>query len=244
MSPIGGYFTHPVLYWVGMDLAAASAEETEAFRRHYADVHRREVVDRNPGFELSHQYELAQPDPRGSYGPRWLTIYELSDDKALAEYLERHERPGAPAMGWTPGPPAWRDKRSTSWRMMWRLGDSVGAPSGDPSFLRVIGMDPPPGGDDRELAEFNEFYSRSHLDEVMSSTPYSLGARYERVPEFSPRPDDAPRYCAAYEADAAQAAELDRIRSARATQPAQRSAGPPAWQQRQTRWRLSYRRVA
>ena len=244
MSPIGGYFTHPILYWVGMDLAPASAEETEAFRRHYADVHRREVVERNPGFELSHQYELTQPDPRGLYGPRWLTIYELSGEQALAGYLDRHERPGAPAMGWTPGPPVWRDKRSTTWRMMWRRGDVAGAPSGAPASLRLIGMDPAADSDDRQLAEFNEFYSGVHVPEVMSSTPFALGARYERVPEFSPRPADAPRYCAAYEAGAGQTAELDRIRSARSAQPAKRSEGPPAWQRRQTRWRLSYRRVA
>jgi hypothetical protein len=195
-APVAGYFSQPIMYWVGMDLGECSPDELTQFRRHYADVHRLEVVERNPGFVVSHQYEMAEPDPRGKHGPRWLTIYEIDGEQSLADYLERHESPDAKPMGWTPGPAVWAEKRSTPWRMMWRRTLTTGTPSVDPDTLRVIGMDPAPGSDAVALAEFDEFYSTVHVPEVMGSTPFDHAARYERVSGFHSRPDDAPRFCA------------------------------------------------
>lgn len=244
VGPIGTYFTNPITYWVGMDLAPASPSELAEFRRHYADVHRREVVERNPGFVLSHQYELAEPDPRGNHGPRWLTIYELSGDDALEGYLARHEAPGAVKMAWTPGPPVWRDKRKTSWRMMWRRAEAIGTPSGAPELVRIVGLDPAPGADAAQIDRFDAFHTAVHVPEVMRSTPFDLGVRYLREPRFHPRPAETPRLCGLYEADAAKADELERIRSQRAARPAERTSGPPVWTGRTTRWRLTYRRTA
>jgi hypothetical protein len=232
------------MYWVGMDLTPASQNEIEQFRRHYAEVHSREVVEHNPGFVLSHQYELSQPDPRGNHGPRWLTIYELSGDDALAGYLERHEAPGAVKPAWTPGPPVWRDKRRTTWRMMWRRAEVLGAPSGAPELLRVVGLDPAPDADADQIREFDAFHAGTHVPEVMRSTPFDLGARYLREPTFAPRPPLTPRLCGLYEADADRATELARIREHRAVRPADRTPGPPVWTGRTTRWRLTYRRIA
>jgi hypothetical protein len=237
-------FTHPIMYWVGMDLAECTPTELEQFRRHYADVHRVEVVERNPGFVTSQQYELAEPDPRGKPGPRWLTIYEIDGEQSLADYLERHESPGAKAMGWTPGPAVWADKRSTVWRMMWRRQVTVGAPSPEPDTLRVIGMDPAPSSDAAALAEFDAFYTDVHVPEVMGSTPFDHAARYERAPEFHARPADTPRFCALYEGGADKTEELAAIRAQRSEQAAPRRSGPAAWAGRDTKWRLTYRRVA
>lgn len=238
------YFAQPIMYWVGMDLAPSTPTELAQFRRHYADVHRVEVVERNPGFVLSHQYELAEPDPRGKHGPRWLTIYEIDSEQGLADYLERHESPNAKPMRWTPGPPVWAEKRSTVWRIMWRRQLAVGTPSASPDILRVIGMDPAPGSDAAALAEFDRFYSTVHVPEIMSSTPFDSAARYERAPEFHARPVNSPRFCAVYEGGADKTAQLEAIRTQRAATAAPRSSGPAAWAGRDTKWRLTYRRVA
>ena len=244
VSTAAGYFSQPFMYWVGMDLAPATPTEIGQFRRHYADVHRVEVVERNPGFVISHQYELAEPDPRGKHGPRWLTIYEIDSDDSLAAYLERHEAPDAQPMGWTSGPPVWAEKRSTPWRMMWRRRLTNGQPSASPDTLRLIGMDPAPGSDAAAMAEFDEFYSQVHVPEIMAATPFDHAARYERVPEFHARPGDAPRFCALYEGGSDKTAQLEEIRAQRAAKAAPHASGPAAWAGRDTKWRLTYRRVA
>jgi hypothetical protein len=241
---VSDYFTSPIMYWVGMDLAESTPDEVAEFKRHYGEVHRIEVVERNPGFVTSHQYELHMPDPRGKHGPRFLTIYEIASEAALADYLERHEGPHAKNMGWSPGPDVWRDKRSTVWRLMWRQQLQFGIPSDSPDTLRVIGMDPGPGSDARAIAEYDDYYSNVHVPDIMTSTPFDHAARYELAQELPPRPADAPRYCAMYECGADKTEKLDAVRAARTAAAVVRPPGPVAWENRDTKWRLTYRRIA
>jgi hypothetical protein len=78
-------FAYPFMYWVGMNTPpdtdpAAVAE----FSQFYSTVHVPEVVASNPGFVRGTRYEILQPDPRGDYGPRWLAVYDMDGEAALA----------------------------------------------------------------------------------------------------------------------------------------------------------------
>ena len=70
-----GVFTHPFMYWVGMNTAAdTSQEELAKFNDFYSNTHVPEVVTSNPGFVRATRYELYEPDPRGDHDTcRWWT---------------------------------------------------------------------------------------------------------------------------------------------------------------------------
>ena len=71
------------MYWVGMDTAPETgASELAEFNRFYSQVHLPEVVAGNSGFVRATRYELAGPDPRGDFGPRWLAVYEMDGEAA------------------------------------------------------------------------------------------------------------------------------------------------------------------
>lgn len=235
-------FGNPAMYWVGMDVSGASAQELDAFHRHYDEVHAPEVLALEPGPVMVHRYRLTGPDPRGRPAPQWLCVYEFADTAAAAAYLARQWGPPAGRPRFTPGPAVWTRKKTTVWRILWHQVTSRGRTGGRPELIRVIGMDPAADHTDAELAAFDDHYTNVHLGQAMASLPYGRGTRYERGPSFAPQPPSTPRYCAVYEA---AAAEVDGVRAALAENGPRPPAGtePRAWRERRTGWRLSYERV-
>ena len=70
-------------YWVGMDIPAdTSAADVAAFNDFYNNVHRKEVLEANPGFLRGRRYELAQDDTRRPRGPRFLVCYDIESKEA------------------------------------------------------------------------------------------------------------------------------------------------------------------
>ena len=72
-------FSHPFMYWVGMNTAPnTDAAALAAFNTFYSKTHLPEVVASNPGVVRGWRYELLQPDPRGDLDPdgwrsmRWM----------------------------------------------------------------------------------------------------------------------------------------------------------------------------
>jgi hypothetical protein len=230
------------MYWVGMNVTGASAQELDAFNRHYNEVHAPEVLALEPGPALVHRYRLVDPDPRGRLGPDWLCVYEFADTTAADAYLTRQWGPLAGRPSFTPGPPVWTEKKETVWRILWHRVATRGEPSGMPELLRMVGMDPVADHTAAELDAFNEHYTNVHLAEAMASVPYGHGSRHVLGEGFEPQPASTPRYCAVYEA---AAAELDDVRTALATNGTRppNPAEPRAWRERRVQWRLSYERV-
>lgn len=108
-----------------------------------------------------------------------------------------------------------------------------------------VGINTAPGTDDTALAEFNTFYNKTHLPEVLASNPgFVRGTRYELL-QPDPRGDFGPRWLAVYEMDSEAAA---RTYAQRNDGPAQGrpayTPGPAAWQQMQIVWRMMWRRLA
>ena len=112
-------------------------------------------------------------------------------------------------------------------------------------FMYWVGMNTAPNTDAAGLAEFDAFYSKTHVPEVLSSNPgFVRGWRYELL-HPDPRGDFGPRWLAVYEMDGEAAARTY----------AQRNDGPPegrptytpgsaVWQQTQGMWRMIWRRIS
>src|SRR5207302_1505215 len=102
-----------------------------------------------------------------------------------------------------------------------------------------VGTNVPADTDATDLAEFNAFYTDTHVPEVMAGGGYARATRFELYREFAHPAPGCPRFCAIYEADA----EATETRAARRAVRATLSPGPPVWAQRDTVWRLVYRRI-
>jgi hypothetical protein len=232
-------FTSPLMYWVGIDTPGASDAQLAEFNSFYDDFHLPEVVAGNQGFVRAHRYELQRPDSRGDLGPRWLAVYEMADDAAAAAYLAQNA--GAPTQrpSYTPLPDAWRAIAKIRWRIIWRQIAEAGSLEEPPYSIFLVGIDPPAGADDAAIAEFNDFYTGTHLPEVMAAAGFGRGTRYERERALAHPEPGCPRYLADYEADQTVGKELE------ANPPvfSGMTPGPPVWEQHVTPWRLVYNRV-
>jgi hypothetical protein len=229
------------LYWVGMDTdPRTTPEELAEFNRFYSTTHVRDVIAAHPGFVSASRYELLDPDERGGVhrGPRWLAVYEMTDEAAALQYLKDNERPWLHRKRYSPWPPA-RKRAKTVWRMIWRQISVTGAIDQPSESAYMVGMNVPAETDAKGLADFNAFYTEKHVPEVMAYGGYARGTRVDLYREFAHPAPGCPRFCAVYEADAAATAERETRRIARGSL----SSGPPAWENRDTVWRLVYRRI-
>ena len=234
-------FAHPFLYWVGMDTDPRTTPEALAeFNQFYSTTHLGEVLAAHPGFVSASRYELLDPDPRGGVhcGPRWLAVYEIADEAAARQYIKDNERPWLHRRRYSPWPSA-RKRARTVWRMIWRQISTTGSTDRAPESVFMVGMNVPAETDATGLAEFNAFYTQTHVPEVMAYGGYARGTRFELYREFAHPAPGCPRFCAIYEADAAATQARAARRAARGTL----SSGPPTWEQRDTVWRLVYRRI-
>jgi hypothetical protein len=232
-------FTSPLMYWVGIDTDSASDDQLAEFNAFYSDVHLPEVVAGNPGFVRAQRYELARPDSRGDFGPRWLAVYEMADDAAAAAYLAQNAGSPTQRASYTPLPDVWRAIAKIRWRIIWRQIAEAGSLEEPPYSIFLVGIDPPADADDAAIAEFNAFYNGTHLPEVMAAAGFGRGTRYEREHGLAHPEPGCPRYLANYEADQAVGKKLE------ASPPAfgGLTPGPPVWEQHVTPWRLVYNRI-
>jgi hypothetical protein len=229
------------MYWVGMDLdPAMSSTEKDELSDFYSRVHVPEVVAANPGFVGGSRYELLDPDPRGGVhaGPRWLAAYELENEAAAQTYAQRNDGPGVNQPSYTPFPET-RKHLTIVWRMLWHQLAVCGSATQSPESIFMVGMNVPSDTDAAGLAEFNTFYTNTHVPEVMAYGGYARGTRFELHRAFMHPDPGCPRFCAVYEADA----EATEHRNDRRADRPPLTSGPPTWEKHDTLWRLVYRRL-
>ena len=229
------------MYWVGMDTdPRTSPQALEEFNHFYNTTHVHEVVAAHPGFVSVSRYELLDQDPRGGAhrGPRWLAAYEMENEDAAVHYINDNERPWLHRRKYSPWPAA-RKRAKTTWRMIWRQIASRGESNQPPESIFIVGMNVPADASEPGLAEFNTFYTQTHVPEVMEYGGYARGTRFELYRSFAHPEPGCPRFCAIYEADAAATED----RNARRENRPALSSGPPVWEQHDTLWRLVYRRI-
>lgn len=234
-------------YWVGMDIPAdTSTADVASFNDFYTHVHRLEVLASNPGFLRGRRYELAQDDTRGPRGPRFLAAYDIESEAAAQLYISRNDGPAAGKPIYSDGPSAWQ-KRQTKWRLMWQhvLNNPQQAQVSDSPFMYLVGMNAADGADEIALSQFNDFYNTIHVPEVMTGYGFESGARYKILREFLHPNSGAPHFLAMYGIkDHATAQAFMKARLSADPSGNSFSDGPPSWQKRDTKWRLTYRQVA
>src|SRR5215470_11979702 len=198
-------FEHPFMYWVGMDTDPRTTPEALAeFNHFYSTTHVHEVIAAHPGFVSVSRYELVDPDSRAGaehHGPRWLAAYEMQDQAAAEQYVKDNARPWLHRQKYSPWPAA-RKKAKTVWRMIWRQVSVTGTADAPPESIFMVGMNVPADTDEKGLAEFNSFYTETHVPEVMQYGGYNRGTRFELYRAFAHQEPGCPRFCAIYEADA------------------------------------------
>jgi hypothetical protein len=231
------------MYWVGMNTPEASDADLADFNDFYSNVHVREVVSSNPGFIRGTRYELHEQDARGDFGPRWLAIYEMDGEEAASSYVERNDGPPEARPKYTPGPPLWQQYEGR-WRLIWhRLfpeeGDlgTAAAP-----YLFIVGMDVPADTNADDLKDFSDFYTNTHVPEVVALGDFLRGSRFELRNQLRHPEPGSPRFLAVYEGDE-KALETRSRRAANPSTDSPLSSGPPAWEAHVTAWRLMYRRI-
>ena len=231
-------FEAPYCYWIGLDTPTGAPADVEAFNEFYDNVHVPEVLAANEGMIAASRFELVRPDPRGDFGPRWLAVYELADDHAATEYVRRNSRGAADRPDYSAGPQLWQDM-TPRWRVIWKRTVEVGEASRhDCQLLFTVGMSVPESTSPGDLAQFNEFYNSVHLSEVMRWGGFARACRFALHESLLHPQPGAPMFCATYESAGAAPFES----SASAPAPAF-TDGPPAWEARDTRWRLMYRQL-
>lgn len=231
-------FAADYMYWVGIDTdPAGTPAQLAEFDEFYTRAHLPEVLEANPGFFAAARYRLEGPDPRGDVGPTWLTAYAIRDQASADQYVSREHDPAAERPAFTRGPDLWKSM-SPRWRIVWRQVYAVGARATAPDDILMVGMDPAAGASPQEVAEFDEYYSGTHVPEVLESGKYRAGTRFEQYDAFvHRRPDGCPRFCAVYEGDGAGGVSGPPPQG-------ERPLGPAVWENRDTKWRLRYRRVS
>jgi hypothetical protein len=236
----------PYTYWVGMDIPAdTSAADVAAFNDFYSNVHKPEVLAGNPGFLRGRRYELAQDDTRGPRGPRFIAAYDIESKEAAQLYITCNDGPASGRPVYSDGPAAWQ-KRSTKWRLMWQhvLNNPEAAQVSASPYMYLVGMNEAAGSGEAELAQFNEFYNTIHVPEVLAGYGFVTGARYKNMRTFLHPEPGAPNFLAMYGIkDEAEAQAFMKARLSADPGGNSFSAGPPPWQNRDTKWRLTYRLV-
>ena len=233
-------------YWVGMDIPAdSSATDVAAFNDFYSNVHKPEVLAGNPGFLRGRRYELAQDDTRGARGPRFIAAYDIESKEAAQLYISRNDGPASGRPVYSDGPAAWQ-QRNTKWRLMWQhvLNNPAAAQVSASPYMYLVGMNEAAGSGEAELAQFNEFYNTIHVPEVLAGYGFVTGARYKNMRTFLHPEPGAPNFLAMYgikDEAAAKSFMKDRLAAVPGASPF--SDGPPPWQNRDTKWRLTYRLV-
>jgi hypothetical protein len=172
--------------------------------------------------EAPTRYELIAVAARGFRPPRFLTSAPVADGAGLA------------GEG-TDGGPGFEGLRSV-WSLLYRSMAETGPQGEAPYAIYLLGVDPPVGASEEELASFNDFYTHVHLPEVAERRHALRAERFELVDAIRPPYQGPPRFLAVYEVD-----EEGASHRRHAGPPYRR--GPDVWQRHTTPWRLWYRRL-
>lgn len=112
-------------------------------------------------------------------------------------------------------------------------------------YMYWVGMNPPADATPSQVTEFDDFYTGTHLGEVLASNPgFKRASRYELIQQ-DPDGDFGPRWLAVYEmageaAARGYAARNDGPAAGRPTY----TPGPELWTRNETSWRMIWRKVS
>ena len=203
----------PVTSWTGWDVRGGASAEPGAA----------EAFARGAPSDLGApaRYELLAVAGRGFRPPRFLNVVPHSE-----------ESPAGPDVGASSSMEGLRQ----TWTLLYRQVAETGPAVVAPFAIFLLGVNPPEGATDEELAVFNDFYTTVHLPEVAERRHALRAVRFELLRAVRPPYQGAPRFLATYEVDETSAANRRHVGPPYA-------AGPEVWQRHTTPWRLWYRRL-
>ena len=203
----------PVTSWTGWDVRGGASAEPGAA----------EAFGRGAPSELGPRarYELLAVAGRGFRPPQFLSVIPLSDENPDPDDGSESKMEGL---------------RQT-WSLLYRQVAQTGPRVVAPYAIFLLGVNPPDGVTDEELATFNDFYTAVHMPEVAERRHALRAVRFELLRAVRPPYQGAPRFLTTYEVDETSAANRRHVGPPYA-------AGPEVWQRHTTPWRLWYRRLA
>src|SRR5581483_3371937 len=115
----------------------------------------------------------------------------------------------------------------------------------DTPYMYWVGMNTAPDTSEKDLADFNDFYTNVHMREVVNNNPGFVRATRYELHEPDVRGDFGPRWLVMYEMEDEAAARgyIARNDGPPEGRPTY-TKGPAAWQNYQGWWRLLWNRVA
>ncbi|RKS77074.1 hypothetical protein BZB76_2443 [Actinomadura pelletieri DSM 43383] len=233
-------FSSDFLYWIALDFAGSDPADIERFNRFHDETHVPEVLSRHPGFAAAHRYALRRPDPRGDFGGGYLTAYEVQDEQAVTDYLTATTA-GEP---YSTDPPFWPELLTNRWRVVYEKLAETGPSTGTPDLIYIIGIDPPSDIADDELAEFDAFYTNTHMPEAVSNAGFSRGTRYKVRHTLEHPAPGCPFYLVVYELAGDTDELLAETQRKLGWEGPWWTQGPTSWTRRTTPWRLWYRHIS
>ncbi|WUI01538.1 hypothetical protein OHR68_06875 [Spirillospora sp. NBC_00431] len=238
-------FSSDFLYWIAIDFGSSDPADIARFNRFYDETHIPEVLDRHPGFAAAHRYALHRPDPRGDFGGGYLAAYEIEDEEAVTAYLTATTADGSgDRPRYSADPPLWPDLLTNRWRVVYEKIAETAPSTGTPDMIYIIGIDPPADIRDDELAEFDAFYTNTHMPEAVSNAGFSRGTRY-KVRRTLEHPDPGcPFYLVVYELAGVSDELVAETQRKLGRQGPWWSPGPSSWTRHTTPWRLWYRNIS
>jgi hypothetical protein len=219
----------PVTLWSGITVNSDDPEVVGAIDRFYGNGYLEEIGAKNPDLAGGHRYELLAPDRHRGFGAKYLTAFDLPDERAAQRCAERADLLSVPS-----APPAWQAGADTSWSLLYRYLNETAPALNRPFAIYMVGVDPPPGLDASGMEEFNEFYTNVHVPEVARRRRSLRASRYELLKELLVPPEGRPQFLAIYEVDEKGASVTRHIGGGY-------TRGPEVWRKHKTPWRLWYR---
>lgn len=238
-----GSFDAPMTYVVGLNAECEDRLELAEFTYFYAHVHLPEVLRENPGFLAGTQFELVVPDSRQDIGPRFLTSYDIADRESADKYLKRSASDTAQYGAYTAGPRLWQENCDPAWRLTYARLAEYGTKPSSLFGIFIVGIDAPAGASAHELEDFDDFYTRVHIAELIDNFGFSRAIRYRKHHEIRYPPPGCPEFLAVYEASNPGVMMAGRRAFAESATAGKFTCGPAVWQAHTTPWRLWYRHL-
>lgn len=230
-------FSYPFMYWVGMDVSTDDPEALETVNRDYQG-HVSAILAAHPGFRLGRRYELISRDYESATYPRYLTVYEMTDEEVAGNYIVT----GVPAS--RPESVSW-NTATTMWQMIFRRLSERGLAVVPMDSITLVGIEPPADAG-QQVSQSISSPTIARLANVVASCRYSRGVTYGLYHEILHPAPGCPRIIAVLEGSADESDankptttlplqhDIDEDETASDTDP---------WSEFDLRWRARYRRI-
>ena len=201
-----------------LDVICADAEREKEFSGWYDNVHLADIL-KTPGFLNGRRCEMKEfRDGRGKF----VTMYEIETDdmdKTIAVRVEKRAKEIEQGRGSTAFIIVWKD---VLWRQIAKL---VADKEHDPRKQRWVNLVETNCGDASREQEFNDWYTNTHLPDVLETPGFMAATRYE-MKEFR---DGRGKYFTLYEIETDDIDKTMAVRVEKRVKEVEQGRGSKLW---------------